>query len=375
MAFTLGKGQLPKQAFIDNEYTTPQTQDFFSVHNPIDGTLVASDIPICGASEVEAAVLAGERAFPGWKALPNKAKREIFYKFAALIDQHAAELSELIGSTLGSPQFLRNAEPTHTAEYFRYYAGWIDKFSGDSFPQENGFVKIVQNEPLGVTAGVIPWNSPLGSVGMKVPAALATGNVLILKPSEKTPFPALALGQLIVEAGFPKGVFQVLTGDGSTGRLLAEHPRIRKISFTGSLATGKKVQEAAARSNLKRVTLELGGKSPAVVFDDANLTNAVQWAVMSLLINSGQVCMASSRVYVQSGVYEKFKEGYLEAMRKAGEATGDTGSAEKTQGPLVDKGQFERVQGFVKRAVDGNATLAFGGKTLGDKVSSIVRLP
>lgn len=157
------------------------------------------------------------------------------------------------------------------------YAGWVDKFAGQSFPADDGLYKIVRNEPLGVVAGIVPWNGPLASVGLKAAPAFATGNVFILKPSEKTPLMAAELGRLILEAGFPPGVFQVLTGDGSTGALLASHMKVAKVSFTGSIPTGKAVQVLAAKSNLKRVTLELGGKSPAVVFDDANLKNAVQW--------------------------------------------------------------------------------------------------
>jgi aldehyde dehydrogenase (NAD+) len=165
------------------------------------------------------------------------------------------------------------------------YAGWIDKFGGQSFPADDGFIKIVSNEPIGVTAGIIPWNGPMASVGLKAAPALAMGNVFILKPSEKTPLMAAALGKLVLEAGFPPGVFQVLTGDGSTGALLASHMKVAKVSFTGSIPTGKHVQMLAAQSNLKRVTLELGGKSPAVVFGDANLENAVDWQVPEALLH------------------------------------------------------------------------------------------
>ncbi|KAK5203054.1 hypothetical protein LTR96_010976 [Exophiala xenobiotica] len=150
------------------------------------------------------------------------------------------------------------------SQAFKYNAGWIDKFDGEAFPQENGFVKITRHEPLGVTAGIIPRNGPVATIGLKAGPALATGNCFILKPSEKTPFGALALGALIKEAEFPPGVFQILPGDGSTGAIIASHMRVRMIGFTASIATGKKIQEMAARSNLKRVTLELGGKSPAV---------------------------------------------------------------------------------------------------------------
>lgn len=218
-----------------------------------------------------------------------------------------------------------------------------------------------------MTAGIVPWNAPIGTIGLKAGPALATGNCFILKPSEKTPFSSLALGTLIKEAGFPPGVFQILAGDGSTGALIASHMRIRKVSFTGSIATGKKIQEMAAKSNLKRVTLELGGKSPAVVFDDCNLDNAVTWTSNAITANTGQVCFAASRVYVQEGIYEKFIEKYKEAMKNKAKEIGDPDVEGTNIGPLVDEEQFNRVQGFIERGQKGQGTLAVGGKRVGDK--------
>lgn len=224
----------------------------------------------------------------------------------------------------------------------------------------------MRNEPLGVTAGIVPWNGPIGTIGLKAAPALATGNCFILKPSEKTPFSSLALGSLIKEAGFPPGVFQILSGDGSTGALIASHMRIRKVSFTGSISTGKKIQEMAAKSNLKRVTLELGGKSPAVVFDDANLDNAVKWTADAITANTGQVCFAASRVYVQEGIYDSFIEKYKAAMKDKVKEIGDPDETSTNIGPLVDEAQFNRVQGFIERGQSQNqGTLAVGGKRIG----------
>jgi aldehyde dehydrogenase (NAD+) len=227
-------------------------------------------------------------------------------------------------------------------------------------------MQITRNEPLGVTAGIVPWNSPLASMALKAAPALATGNCFILKPSEKTPFASLALGPLIKEAGFPPGVFQVLSGDGSTGALIAGHMRVRKISFTGSISTGKKIQEMAARSNLKRVTLELGGKSPAVIFDDCNLDNAVTWAVNALATNTGQVCFAATRVYVQDGIYDKFVERYKTALEERARSIGDPDNESTLMGPLVDEAQFQRVVGFIDRGVS-QGRLITGGKRVGAK--------
>ena len=201
---------------------------------------------------------------------------------------------------------------------------------------------------------------------LKAVPALATGNVMIVKPSEKTPLGALAVASLFVKAGFPPGVLQVITGPGSTGALLAENMRIRKVSFTGSVATGKKIQVAAARSNLKRVTLELGGKSPAVIFEDANLENALKWTIDAILTRSGQLCVAASRVYVQKSVADQFIEEYTKRMRLAVNDFGDPQDPAVKFGPMVDESQLERVKKMVERG-RAEAELVVGGGRLGDK--------
>jgi acyl-CoA reductase-like NAD-dependent aldehyde dehydrogenase len=232
-------------------------------------------------------------------------------------------------------------------------------------------------------------------VGLKAAPALATGNVFILKPSEKTPLMAAALGRLVLEAGFPPGVFQVLTGDGTTGALLASHMQVAKVSFTGSIQTGKRVQVLAAQSNLKRVTLELGGKSPAVVFEDANLENAVQWydrnlkalaqpssvrlvrkgsnfvnrCVNGLTNNSGQICFASTRVYVQESIYKDFIDSYTAKLNLKKKGIGDTEKDGTEIGPVVDKQQFERIIDIIATAkAEGQGKLLEGGAMMGEKV-------
>jgi aldehyde dehydrogenase (NAD+) len=332
--------------------------------------MVASDVALAGEQDVDTAVAAAEAAFPAWRRTPPNIRRDLMLKLASLIEQNGQALAELTRMTLGAPfSSFGSFEINLAAEGFRYFAGWTDKFPGESYPQEDGFMKIVRNEPLGVTCGIIPWNGPLANVGMKAGPALATGNCFILKPSEKTPLAALALGTLIKEAGFPPGVFQVLSGDGTTGALLASHTHVRKVSFTGSTATGRKIQEMAAKSNLKRVTLELGGKSPAVVFDDCNLENAIRWCANAITANTGQVCFAASRVYVQEGIYDKFVAGYKKAMEEKATGAGDPNAGETTFGPLVDKSQFDRVTGFIQRGQQGQGTLLTGGGRIGDKVS------
>jgi aldehyde dehydrogenase (NAD+) len=233
-------------------------------------------------------------------------------------------------------------------------------------------MKIVRHEPLGVTVGIIPWNTPLPMAIYKASASLAAGNCYICKPSEKTPFATLALGPLIKEAGFPPGVFQILTGDGSTGSLLAHHMKVKKISFTGSVPVGKKILAAAAASNLKRVSLELGGKSPAIIFDDCNLDKAVVETVESILENAGEACMASSRVYVQESIYDAFISKYRDAMEERAKLFRGRYDPESRFPPLVDESQFQRVKGFVDRAVErGDGQLLTGGKPTADKVCTL----
>ncbi|KAF2006273.1 aldehyde dehydrogenase [Amniculicola lignicola CBS 123094] len=368
MSFPWSPKNLPKQLFINNEYVDPKSTKKLSLYNPASGDLIADDVALANEHDVDAAVAAAEKAFPAWKKTPPTERRNIMTKFADLIEQNGTAIAELTRLSLGAPYKAFGAfEVGLCAEAFRYNAGWIDKFGGESWPQEDGFLKIVRNEPLGVTAGIVPWNGPVGTIGLKAAPALATGNCFILKPSEKTPFSSTALGSLIKEAGFPPGVFQILTGDGSTGAILASHMKIRKVSFTGSISTGKKIQEMAAKSNLKRVTLELGGKSPAVIFDDCNLENAVTWTANAITANTGQVCFAASRVYVQEGIYEKFIQKYKEAMQNKAKEVGNPEDEGTNIGPLVDEAQFKRVSGFIERGQKGQGKLLVGGQRIGDK--------
>ncbi|KAI0017431.1 aldehyde dehydrogenase [Xylariomycetidae sp. FL0641] len=360
--FPWNKSNQPKQLFINNEYVASHNANKLKVYNPKNGELVADDIALAGESDVDAAVVAAEKAFPSWKKFPAAKRRDCMLRLADLIEKHSTAMAELTRINLGCPVTMFSFETNMTAECFRYFAGWVDKFAGESYPQDDGFMKIVRNEPLGVTTGITPWNAPLLFAAMKGAPALATGNCFILKPSEKAPFAAMALGSLIVEAGFPPGVFQIITGDGSTGALLASHMRIRKVSFTGSAATGRKIQEMAARSNLKRVTLELGGKSPAVIFDDCNLENAITWCVKAICFNSGQNCYAASRVYVQEGIYDKFVDGYKKAMEAWGSGRGDPDVKETLLGPIVDEAQFEKVSGFIERGCSQGSLLTGGTK-------------
>lgn len=379
----------PKQytkLYLNGQYVDALNKETYSLKNPKDNTTAIDGVPIAGVADIDAAVKYAEEAFHGpWSKFTAIQRTECFIKLASILEEELQPLILLDSLTSGLPISLG---PTRERNYIRnsllYYAGWTDKQKGDYFPADDGmflatetrnreltcvgsgFVKLVRHEPLGVCAAINPFNMPLGSLFFKVAPALATGNVLIVKPSEKTPLGTLAIAPLFEKAGFPAGVIQVVTGPGSTGALLAEHMKIRKISFTGSVATGRKIQIAAAKSNLKRVTLELGGKSPAVIFDDANLDNALTWTINAILTRSGQLCVAASRIYVQNRIAKEFIQEYTNRMQAAANDLGDPQDPNVKLGPMVDSSHLERVKVMVERG-SSEAELLVGGSKKGDK--------
>ncbi|KAJ8118933.1 hypothetical protein OPT61_g179 [Boeremia exigua] len=305
--------------FINNEYVDSESSERISVYNPADETLVASELPVAGPNDVDAAVDGARKAF---KSGPWK-------------DFTASQRASL---AMGVPSYMCPFIMKMTSDAWRYYAGWADKIPGQTFRSEGGKpFTFVTYEPLGVCAGIAPWNASHSTFAWKAGPTLAAGNTVVFKSSEKAPLGLAAMGELIKQAGFPPGVIQILSGPGSTGALLAQHMKVAKISFTGSVTTGKKLQELALKSNMKCVTLELGGKSPAIVFQDADIENAVKFCTSGLLINTGQVCIASSRTLVHEDVAPKF----IEALKTAFSET-------KGLGPLADRSQFERVMSFIE---------------------------
>ncbi|KAK0660966.1 Retinal dehydrogenase 2 [Lasiodiplodia hormozganensis] len=376
------------QLFINNEYVDAQSGESFPLYNPADESLLHPAIQAAGPADIDAAVAGAQAAFkhgsPWRSSFPAKRRAAAMHKLADLIEANAAELGRLETLAMGQPPLVAGMMAQWTADTFRYYAGWADKIAGETFPAEQdengdggpGTYKIVKYEPLGVCAGVGAWNAAQTTFAWKVAPALAAGNTVIYKPSEKAPLGVLALGALIKEAGFPPGVVQLVSGGGSTGALLASHPAIAKISFTGSVATGRKIQEAAIRSNMKRVTLELGGKSPALVFADADLDNAVQQCSINFLLNSGQVCVAASRTLVQEEIADAFVERLKAVFEHTAKAMRDPTleGAHPLQflGPMADRAQFDRVMGFIERAKAAaadadNGKLLTGGGRVGDK--------
>ena len=289
-------------------------------------------------------------------------------KFADILEREAEKIGKLESLAMGQPVTVAKGFVMGAAAFWRYYAGFADKIAGETYPpQGDGQYKIVQYEPLGVCAGICAWNGTHVLAAWKGAPALAAGNTFIIKSSEKAPLGLNAYGSLLNEAGFPKGVFNVVAGGGATGAVLASHMKIAKIAFTGSATAGRAVMAAAAKSNLKHVSLELGGKSPAIIFDDADLDNAVQNNSHNFLRNSGQICFAASRVLVQEGIAPKFIEAVKAAFEEASSKMGDPAMRDTLFGPLADKAQFDRVMQFLTEGKKEGLQYITGGERKGDK--------
>jgi len=366
--------KLETRHFINNEYTLPSTPDpeKYTLRNPANDSHVA-EISFAGPLEVDAVVSAARKAFEGeWASFSGAQRAKCMLKFADLLEQNAEEIAKLDPLCMGMPVAIsKMVQVPFCANSFRFYAGLADKIAGETYPPDttDGFYKLVTYEPLGVCAGIAAWNVPLVFLGWKVAPALAAGNTFIFKASEKAPLAILACGRLFKEAGFPLGVINFLNGGAATGELLAKHMDIDKISFTGSIATGRKVQNAATKSNLKKVTLGLGGKSPAIVFDDARLESAVKHCSEGFLLNCGQICFAASRIYVQESVAESFIQGLKAVFEAVGGALGtDPMEPATILGPLADQQQLKRVTAYLDEAKNqSGGEVLVGGEKKGDQ--------
>ncbi|KAG2087476.1 aldehyde dehydrogenase domain-containing protein [Suillus cothurnatus] len=297
--------------------------------------------------------------------VPGARRGQLMSKLAVLMEEHIAEFAALDALANGKAYNTAYGRDNKGAiAVMQYYAGWADKINGKTIETNENKLAYTRHEPIGVVGQIIPWNVPMFSLSLKIAPALATGNTIILKPSELTPLSALLFCTLIEKAGFPPGVINIVNGYGPTaGQAISEHPLIEKVAFTGSTLTGRKIMEAAAKSNLKPVTLELGGKSPNVIFDDADLEQAVKWAIHGIYFNHGQNCSAGSRIFVQEGIYDKFLEQFTEQARAI--KVGDPFSPDTYQGPQVSKTQFERIMGYITSGKNDGATVHLGGKQIG----------
>jgi aldehyde dehydrogenase (NAD+) len=358
----------PTKILINNRWVNSCSGKTFPTINPATGEEVCQ-VAEADAADVDAAVKAARNAFENgaWPKMSAAERGRLLYKLADLIEEHADELAMLESLDNGKPfHVARAADLGLTIATYRYYAGWADKVQGRTVPVAGNYFTYIRHEPVGVVGQIIPWNFPLLMQAWKLAPALATGNTVVMKPAEQTPLTALRVGELLMEAGFPEGVVNILPGYGPTaGAAIANHMDVDKVAFTGSTEVGHLIMEAAAKSNLKRVTLELGGKSPNIVFADADMDEAVEGCHFGLFFNQGQCCCAGSRLFVESKCYDEFVERSIARAKRR--TVGDPMDPNTEQGPQVDDVQFNKVMGYIESGKRDGARLAHGGERVGSR--------
>ena len=354
--------QSPKKLLINGKWVAPKSGKTFETINPANEEVLAL-VAEGDKADVDEAVKAARKAFEEgkWPNIGPHQRAQLMFKIAELIDKHADELAELETLDNGKPlTFSRGFDIPAAAETFRYYGGWVTKIYGETNPSDPAFFNYTLREPVGVCGQIIPWNFPLLMAAWKLGPALACGNTVILKPAEQTPLTAIRLGELIMEAGLPEGVVNIITGFGpGAGSSIAEHPDIDKVAFTGSTEVGKLILQASA-GNLKKVSLELGGKAPNIIFPDADLDQAVPTSMMGVYFNSGQVCCAGTRIFVQRDCYDEVVGKLANFSNKV--SMGDPFDQKSTLGPLVSREQFDRVKGYLEVGKREGAKVAAGGE-------------
>jgi aldehyde dehydrogenase (NAD+) len=353
---------------INNEWVPSESGKTFSTYNPATGAELAQ-ISEADAADVDKAVRVARNAFERgpWRKTNASERGRLLNRLADLVEQNADELATLETLDNGMPlSVARHVAVPLIVGHFRYFAGWADKNHGKTIPINGNYFCYTRHEPVGVVGQITPWNFPLLMYGMKLGPALSMGNTVVLKPAEQTPLTALRLGELIIDAGFPPGVVNILPGYGPTaGAAIANHMDIDKVAFTGSGEVGHLIMEAAGRSNLKRVSLELGGKSPNIVFADADMDQAVEGSHFALFFNQGQACCAGSRLFVEDKVYDEFVDKSV--ARASRRTVGDPFDASTEQGPQIDSIQFDKVMSYIDSGKCEGAELLTGGKRVGDK--------
>ncbi len=326
-------------------------------------------VPSSTPADVDAAVTAARRAFDGgaWTALAPAVRARTLLRIAELIDANVERIARIETADNGMPLLFSRLLAANAAETFRYFAGWVTKIYGTTADFSSPQMEVhayTRREPIGVAGLIIPWNSPFSFASSKLAVCLAAGCTAVLKPAEETSLTALLLARLATEAGVPPGVINVVTGGRAVGAALVEHPQVDKIAFTGSTATGRSIVQAAA-ATFKKLTLELGGKSPVLVLDDADLAKAVPGAAMGIYRNSGQICMAGSRIYVQRGVYERFVDEFVAFTRTLKLGAGTERDAQI--GPVISERQLARVMGYIESGRSEGAAILAGGRRWGER--------
>jgi acyl-CoA reductase-like NAD-dependent aldehyde dehydrogenase len=354
---------------IDGAFAPAAGGATFATLNPATGAPLC-DVAAGDAADVDRAVAAARRALPAWAALLPAQRERLLLRFAEAVEAHKEELAQLETLDNGKPfAVAHNVEVNVAIGQLRYYAGWPTKLTGETYAVSSpGFHVYTRREPLGVCAAITPWNYSLVMAAQKIGPALAAGNTLVLKPAEQTPLTALRLGELALEAGIPPGVFNVVTGLGPTaGAALAHHGGVDKVAFTGSTEVGKEIQRAAA-GNLKHVSLELGGKSPLILFADvADLDAAANAALWAIFANSGQNCVAGARLYVQRPIYAEILDRLAALTQKLRVGPGLDPASDL--GPLISSAQLDRVLGFIARGRAAGGDLVAGGHRLAGELA------
>ena len=353
---------------INNKWVDAESGKTFPTLNPATGQEIAR-VAEADAADVDKAVKAAREAFERgpWRKMSAAERGRLMNRLADLMEKNLEELAQLETLDNGKPLSIsRAADLPLSIACYRYYAGWADKVQGKTIPVAGNYFCYTRHEPVGVVGQIIPWNFPLLMQAWKLGPALATGNTVVMKPAEQTPLTALRVGELIVEAGFPEGVVNLLPGYGPTaGGAIARHMDVDKVAFTGSTEVGHLIMESAAKTNLKRVTLELGGKSPNIVFADADMEQAIEGAHFALFFNQGQCCCAGSRLFVEEKCYDEFVERSVARAKKR--TVGDPFDRKTEQGPQVDEAQFDKVMSYIDSGKKEGASLLCGGGRVGDR--------
>jgi aldehyde dehydrogenase (NAD+) len=346
-----------EQHFIDGVSVAPGTAQYLDVFNPATGKKVAT-VARGDARDVDAAVEASKRALPGWRDVRPAERGRVLTRMAALIRAYATEWGELEREETGKPLAQVSSEMENTAQYFEFYGGLVNALQGETIDLGAGYHSYTRREPFGVVATILPWNLPLNQAGRAIAPALASGNTVVAKPSEVTSTTLLRLARMAVEhCGLPPGTLNVVTGTGpEVGAALVEHRDVRKVAFTGSVRGGREVARVAAE-RLIPLTLELGGKSPDVVFADADLAQAVPGALRGFVFNAGQACVAGTRILVERSIHDAFVEAMIGAMRNLKIGFG----ADASIGPMTTRQQYDKVREYFRVAQEDGAVAAIGG--------------
>ncbi len=354
------------QHLIGGQWRDSVSGATFETINPATEEVI-TEVAEGGAEDIDLAVKAARKAFDSgpWRAMDARDRGRLLYKLADLIEENIDDLAELETLDNGKPiRESRHADLPLVIDAFRYYAGWADKIHGQTLPIRGNYFAYTRREPVGVAGQIIPWNFPLLMISWKWAPALAAGCTVVLKPAEQTPLTALKLGELALEAGFPDGVINIVNGFGETcGAPLVAHPGVDKIAFTGEGSTGKIIVRSAIET-MKRVTLELGGKSPNIVLDDADLDAAVDGALLGIYLNQGQCCCAGSRLFVQESVHDEFVAKLATKVRAR--KLGDPFDPLTEQGPQVDRAQFDKILSYIEKGKSQGARVVTGGERHGE---------